>query len=156
MKASLILFFCMAALASAHIGETPQECVARYGQSFEKQTNDFGWSVLLFKKNGFDIFITYLDGKAQKIQYGHSNKNSIGIGDKLSDNEIQLLLKANDPGEWKKDNQSFMDEGWINQDATLLAAKPAMQEILFVVTKQYMAAQQAETKAKETRNLQGM
>jgi hypothetical protein len=156
MKSTILCLgaiFFLAHPAFCHLGENPVECQTRYGDPLEQQTDDYGNRVLLYKKNGFDIFITFLDDKASKVQYGHSIKK-FGIGDPISENETELLLKANYSGTWKKDG--VMGKSWESDDGNFFADAKPFTNILFVCTKEYIAVQNAAKKAKETKNLEGL
>jgi uncharacterized protein YdbL (DUF1318 family) len=64
----------------ARIGETEQECAARYGEPIKKLPNDS----LLYQKADLNIFITFFNGKADAIAY-----RKIAKDQQLSENEVE-------------------------------------------------------------------
>ena len=141
---------------SAHLNETIAQCVSRYGASTEEQTDSYNNKVLLFEKNGFDIFITFHDGKAGLIQYGKSKKDALGFGSPISDNEIDLILKANSPGPWAKLSDLSMADHWKTEDGNFSSEYRSVKPLLFVSTKEYDTWKAEAKKAKEIQNLKGM
>jgi hypothetical protein len=131
----------------ARIGETEQECTARYGEPVKKGSNDS----LLYQKSDLNIFITFFDGKADAIAYW-----KIAKGEQLSENEVEILLNSNSGGvPWKKRAVISMDREWETENGELLATYDNGEHMLMVGTKDYLARQKAKRAAKEGKNLEG-
>ena len=125
----------------ARIGETEQECAARYGEPTKKLSNNR----FLYQKSDLKIFIIFFNGKADAIAY-----SKIAKGQQLSENEIETLLETNSGGvPWQK------GEGlsWETETGALLANYT--DDMLIIATKDYFARQKAKDNAKESQNLEG-
>ena len=86
--------------ASARLGDTPSQCVERYGESLQpldvKNVEDGAYAA--FNMKGYKIGIQFVSGKCVSISYNKINREL-----KLSYDEIITLMKANkDAGYWKK------------------------------------------------------
>ena len=75
----------------ARIGETMDEAVKRYGEVI-RHGNIHGEELYSFKKNGFNILAHFHAGKIDRIMYSRES------GSKLTDEEIDTFLKANNKG----------------------------------------------------------
>ncbi|HEY5743631.1 MAG TPA: hypothetical protein VIS99_13935, partial [Terrimicrobiaceae bacterium] len=74
----------------ARIGETEQECAARYGEPIKQfPDNSFG-----YQKSDLGIIITFFNGKADAIAYRKIATNVLGKGEDISENEVEILLKS--------------------------------------------------------------
>lgn len=136
--------------AYARVGETTEQCRARYGEpisSSEKGT--------LYKKSGLLIVATFYEGKCDLIGYRKVEENSLGKAIKLTENEINLLLKSNSQSEWKKQNNLSMSSQWQTEDGTLFANYDIFENTLGVMSAEYLARQKAEREAKEKDSLKG-
>jgi len=146
----------LSSTAFCRLGESPAECGIRYGSPTETQTDENGNQVLRFTKGQYEIFITFLNGKAGQIQYSHNDRDRVGIGSDLSGNEVETLLKANFAGQWEKVPTFSMSEHWQNSECSMFAEKRNIKQVLFVWTKEFQESQAAAQKAKENKALQGM
>jgi hypothetical protein len=93
-----ILLLGLPSVSNARIGETLQQCVARYGQPdgepeeggvHPKATN------CAFVKDGLELLVTFYQGKAVDIIFSKLDERS------FSPSEVEELLKANGSG-WKE------------------------------------------------------
>ena len=86
--------------ASARLGDTPSQCVERYGKpliDFKEGEVEDG-TFAKFKMKGFEINTQFINGKCAFITYSKIDRKL-----KLSYDEIITLMKANkDAGYWKK------------------------------------------------------
>jgi hypothetical protein len=84
--------------ALARIGETYEQCVARYGAATSPPTKGSA----RFVKGGIIIMIDFSGGIAQEIRFaGQSDPGSFS-GKKLTDAQVQSILDANAAGSpWK-------------------------------------------------------
>lgn len=131
----------------ARIGETEQECAARYGEPVKKRPNNS----LLYEKSDLNIFITFFNGKADAIAYG-----KIAKGQQFSQNEIELWLKSNSGGvPWQERAVISMNRNWETENGELLANYNTAANLLMIATKGYFARKEAKKDAKEGQNLEG-
>ena len=131
----------------ARIGETEQECTARYGEPFEKLPNNS----VLYRKSDLGLVITFFNGKADSIAY-----RKIVKGQQLSENEVEILLNSNSGGvPWKKHAGAPVNREWLTENGELVATYVTHERLLMVVTKDYLARRKAKIEAKEVQNLEG-
>jgi hypothetical protein len=124
----------------ARIGETEQQCTARYGEPVKKLPNDS----LLYQKSDLNIFITFFNGKADAIAY-----RKIAKGHQLSENEVEILLNSNSGGvPWKKHALISVDREWVTENGELLTTYDSGEHLLMVGTKDYLAREKAKKDAK--------
>lgn len=115
---TLILFILagLSCLASARLGETPQQLESRYGKatSSEPQT-------LHFRKNGIFVVAKMLDGKCQSLTlhpYKEAPDGKLSDGDPLTEKQIEALLSSNSQSsKW----QGSRETGWKTPDGLLAA-----------------------------------
>ena len=142
---NLIKFLLPVALlgvVEARIGETVEECEKRYGKP--KVTPDHHF----YKKNGYNIAISFHKGKAHSITYGKISK------DKISEHEVLILLKANkSDGKWEKEN-GIGKTDWTN--GNLSARNTRMgSKTLVILTDEWLDLLIEKSKQEETKQLQG-
>jgi hypothetical protein len=145
----------------ARIGETEQECAARYGEPIKK----FPDNSFHYQKADLGILITFFNGKADAITYRKIATNVLGKGEEISENEIEILLKSNSGGvPWKKRvaisitknwETDSMTKHWETENGELLATYLTFDNLLKVGTKDYLAREKAKKDAKESKNLEG-
>lgn len=93
----IILTLLIGYACHARIGETKAECEKRYGKVF-KSTSDQE----IYKFKTFFISIRFLNGICQEILYSKHKGVTLEVV-KLSDDEINILLKANSDEKWESD-----------------------------------------------------
>ena len=143
----------LAASAQARIGETLQQCIARYGQV---QTAVPETGVQIFSKNGFLIAVMFLDQRASMVMVSKTHRNSINIPDPLSENEIDLILKANGQGTpWIEQGAIIKTGEWLNEESELYASYDRIKNLLTIVTQEWIRLQQAKQDATEAKALNG-
>jgi len=99
-----LLFALLPISALARIGETRQECDARYGKLTVSPLTHSGVTYLSYKIHGFDIDIKIIDSQCHKIKYIRKD-----YGD-FEEVEIDALLNLNGKG-WQK----LSPTTWKNQ-----------------------------------------
>ena len=130
----------------ARIGETDQQCVARYGEPTKTLPNNS----FLYQKSDLNIFIIFFNGKADAIAY-----RKIAKGQQLSENEIEVLLKSNSGGvPWQERAAISMNRNWETENGELLANYDPVEHLLMIATKDYFARKEKRD-AKEDHNLEG-
>lgn len=93
------------------LGETPAQCVARYGNPLQTY-REVGMGKARFRKNGFELMITFLDGLAECIEYQKLDKEH----KTFSQEEIKVLLSINGEN-WKlNENKEMFVTNWIAWD----------------------------------------
>ena len=136
----------------ARIGETEEECAARYGEPIKK----FPDNRFLFQKSDLGIIITFFNGKADAIVYRKIATNVLGKGEKISENEVEILLKSNSGGvPWKKRAVISMNRNWETENGEVFATYLTFENLLMVGTKDHLAREKAEKAAKEGQKLEG-
>ena len=136
----------------ARIGETEQECAARYGEPIKK----FPDNSLAYQKSGLAIIISFFNGKADSVVYRKIATNALGKGEQLSENEIEILLNNNSDGvPWKKLLAISMNRNWETENGEVLATYITFENLLKVGTKDYEAREKAKKDAKESKHLEG-
>jgi hypothetical protein len=151
--AYLILSLLAVTPALARIGETPEQCKARYGDPSkiikEKKT-------MVFQKSGVLVIVEFFNGKADTIGFRKLEQNVLGMSLEFSDNEIQNLLKANSGGkEWKMRQIISINKAWTTEDGELIAHLEAMDNHLMIATRDNLDRRASEKKAREDKSLGG-
>lgn len=95
--APIIVTFALLATASARLGETYEQCVARYGQPTEKlpydRDNMPGVEIYRFKSDKWGLAITFWKGKAYSIAYYTLDRSSPDI----APGERDAIMEVNVP-----------------------------------------------------------
>lgn len=154
--AGILLVLLTVAPAFARIGETPEQCEQRYGESNPlKSTGD----TKTYHKGDFSITIAFLKGKAAFIEFVRDIRTDAPVWDarNLSEEEIQKLLTANASGKsWKKQPSAPLKEGepeitfWLLEDNSCLAIY-VKGVSLKIVTREYDQLRADEAQAEEDR-----
>ena len=135
--------------ASARIGETVEQCEKRYGKAYPvRQSSD-----TMFRKNGFDIVVSFYAGKCDSIYY---IKNDGGFNP-ITEEEQQILRESNAEG-WRPilANEHFQIGSILHKTANHTAARyDLMSTCLQIATYDCLMRKEAARKAKETKNLKG-
>jgi hypothetical protein len=97
----------------ARIGETMDEAVNRYGDVVHHGIAH-GENLYSFKKNGFNILAHFHEGKIDRIMYSSES------GRKLTDEEIDTFLKANNHGRPMNEDLPYI---WVGKDAAATYSK---------------------------------
>lgn len=137
--------------AQARLGETPNECVTRYGQPV-KIDNEA--SLLVFIKAGLFIVSKFRNESCVTISFAKEERNILGISEPLSNAEIEALLAANafSGGDWRTEG-IIPGHRWTNSLA--LAQVDATTNILTISTRAEQERQAAERAAEDKKKLEG-
>ncbi len=109
---ALFVFLASTGTALARLGETIDECEARYGEIRERIKPQFPLSdeyAIVFIKSGIRIVIEYKDEKAWKLNYEG--------GPDLAANFAALLRSNNDDQDWGGPMEVFGKKFWVRPDA---------------------------------------
>lgn len=110
-KPAALVFLVLAALASpapARLGESPEECDARYGDpvgQIGSPVPDGDAEARVYRKNGFDITVAFRDGVAWWVRYAKQD---------LNQDQRTFLFKANgESEEWRGPLEFIERRFWI-------------------------------------------
>ncbi len=118
--------------AQAHLGETPQQCVARYGNPTgmdEKQTTFF------FTKEGVNVHATFDGGKCVKLILSKQAMGGLLRRD-FDDHEVRMLLAANSAGQTWEKSSGFVDDEWVTEKRDLCATHEGVTRRLVIMTQE--------------------
>jgi hypothetical protein len=139
-------------LVHARIGETPAECISRYGEPIEKKSE----SELIFSKSGMVIMVTFFEGRGDVVAYCKAAQDVLGQPEPLSDKEIEVLIGSNGAAAtWKKLPLISLDRQWGTEDGKLIARYATMSRMLVVGTAEFFKRSAAAKAEKESKNLDG-
>ncbi|RYD67686.1 MAG: hypothetical protein EOP83_02325 [Verrucomicrobiaceae bacterium] len=149
----LLLLLVSALPASARLGETRDECDKRYG--IPVKTLEGGG--IVYAKAGLHIVATFWNSKVSHIMVCKVERDALNTPKELSQNEIEILLKANDGGsEWKKSEAlAFMRSQWERADGKAVALYKQTDNYLTIIDTAYASHLDEEKEKKEAKVLDG-
>jgi hypothetical protein len=135
------------------LGETENQCVARYGDVLKRQdVIETGVTLhsIFFLKNGYTIAAGMLKDTVEFEYFAKDDSSA------LSDDQIQLLLNADADGkQWAKQNDAAFDKTtWIRDDGATAVYEP-VEKRLTIFSKTLLAAGAAAQKADDVQKTQG-
>jgi len=119
--------------AQAHLGETLEQCIARYGAPTGTTTDNDGNKTADFLKDGVIVGITFLNGKAAYELYMKADASE------LSATELKTLLEADSDAKntWSEYKNTDQLKSW-NRTDNAFAAYAIPIHYLTVETKEYI------------------
>ena len=125
-----------ATIATARIGETEAQISARYGGSVgDIPTQAFG-KISGFVAGGHVVGVAFVDGVSHMEMFSKKDQSE------MTASEIDTLLKANDPGEWKAEGTAKPHwRRWRTQDEALVALYDAGRHFLYINSKKFYEEQ---------------
>lgn len=115
----LVALFALLLPCSARVGETPQECVVRYGKPKEVDKKALE---LIFRKGPYAILTVFDQGKCVFISFLKMEPND--AGSQLTAVEIETLLDANiGKSQWS----SYGDGEYRSGDGKIVARKSGVR-----------------------------
>ena len=105
MKPLIFLAFFTVLIGSVHarIGETPQQCVMRYGEPIKGQVGD---EIMAFQKAGFYLMVEFFAGKCESISYRKVDPGPLDEGADITAVEFETLRESNGNGAaWSQTNE---------------------------------------------------
>ena len=136
----------------ARLGETVAECQQRYGTATKVDSK-----TLTFDKAGYFIVISFFEGKADSIAYTKLKTDGNGTPIKISDNEIDQLMKLHSGDlEWKKREVISINDEWETSQRDFFAYYDKLHNFLIITTKGFVERNNAEKKAKEDKAIKGL
>lgn len=143
----------------ARIGETPAECVARYGEPVTgKKTTDWlaAATEISFLKAGILVTAYFHEGRCEQIAFSNHEDGGDGDPKALTENEIDVLLRSNGGGKlWNERPTLVMDRVWDREDGYALAQYSMTQNLLVIRTSEAHDRAEKEKKAEEQKKLDG-
>lgn len=156
----LIALFLFASLVSfARIGETYGEAEKRYGKHIGKSvevSSKYGMWGRAYKKSGLQIYAVFLRGSIGLIAYQKIEKDVLGISKELSENEIQILLKANANGKWTGRHPSPFKKQWVSPDDKIVAEYDLAEHTLLIMTVKCMNLSNKLSEENDKEKLNGL
>ncbi|MGE0412015.1 MAG: hypothetical protein AB7I98_03910 [Verrucomicrobiales bacterium] len=148
-----LLLFILPAFGFARIGETEQQCSVRYGRPTGTGSDPAtGLDMNTYKKNGFEMYCYFDNGKCVRITYQKQLKTSAQAQPvDLTPEEALSLLKLNAEGDWKTLRSAFQ---WSNGDLTAEIDSDAKD--LIISSKAYSDAEKAFAKANAAAATKGL
>jgi hypothetical protein len=132
----------LAPAARARLGESEKQCENRYGTPTGTDVDPLlgDQKSVLYKKNGFVIRITFLNGRAGSIRFEKEDRSAI------TQDQIRLLLQFNSNGaEWR---QTLTEKdgvlGWDRQDGKGEATASADRKFLVIATAEFKLSLRAK------------
>lgn len=129
--------------AFGQVGETLQQCMAKYGPTAEKQARD--WH--RFTSAPYHLEIHFYQDKADAVQY----LNWAGGPKPFSKDEIEKLLRQNSAAHWEVMDDSPESTMFVVKGFTAIHMK--LDHILIVATDGYLERAVAAKAAAETGNI---
>ena len=127
----------LACQASARLGETPEQCKARYGEPIappdkEKQQ-------LVYRKAGITLIIKFWKGTAQYLIIGKSERDVLDQPVAMTEAEQETIAKANAGGQaLKKGSEGgILDRSWETEDGSRIAVYYTGENLLVISTREY-------------------
>lgn len=148
--AALMLSICP---ASARIGESPQQCNARYGNPTSASTPEMN----VYLVNGYIITCHFYSGQCDAILFQKGKSRGEMRPDELSAVEIATLLRANGGiQQWKEVEGGFGEQKWMTGDSQIGASYFSLTErMLVITTRGYGDRANAEKAAEQAKALKG-
>jgi len=139
--------------AWARIGETPEQCAARYGNSLGVLETT---GASIFSRAGVRIIVHFHEGIADYLVFVKEKPAGAAGSASFTDNEIQLLLAANGgPRTWGERNVLGLDKEWETGDLELFASKSFSDGYLVIMTAGALHRAAEKTAAAEQKKLEG-
>jgi hypothetical protein len=136
---SMLLAIILPQSAAGKVGETLDQCIARYGleQSLERTDNALfkGSKLHAFSSNGFRVVVEILDGKSVAATLGREKSLLAKTRPPMSKGLIDKLLKANGDGVgWKRVATSPTVMQWMRDDGAVAATYEPDHHLAFYAT----------------------
>lgn len=144
----LLLFLLCTSSALARIGESPEQCAARYGEPIRP---GFEPMSTVHQKAGIEVVCHYHEGKCDSIDFSRLGEGSNGQWPGFSMAEAKALMEASSGGKpWSLalDDQKLGFAMWRTEG---LDASHVYKGVcrLTITTTDYMKRRDAEKEAKE-------
>jgi hypothetical protein len=151
MKALLLLsvLISLSSPALARIGETPEQCEARYGKPVKTLEKGLRRGAV-YEKAGLQIQCEFHDNKCEYIYFKHLENNADGSKKFFAESELEILRDANSGGkEWtlpEKRHETFQTLRCGGLEAFYPHDRPSY---LLITTQAHRDRTKAERQAEE-------
>lgn len=146
-----LTLFAVAGSVQARIGETVDQCKARYGQILNIMPN----GIHVYEKHPFRVVCGYSEGVCVYIGFLNSERDVLDNPLPMSETQIQTILDANSKGRsWVKRQVISLHKEWQTSDGYLCAVY-SFENLLLISTKAEMDRSNAETVENEKKKLKG-
>jgi hypothetical protein len=155
MKTILILIL-SASACLARIGETLEQCSARYGKEISRQ-KEGGKEVIGFLKGELMTGVQMREAKAVTLLFVKHNENQ-AFPPELSAAELKTLLDANSAGStWVETTKQFdfVNRTWKTQNDERMAIYDTVKRTLIITTFEEANRMASEKEAAEKKDLDG-
>ena len=125
--------------AEARIGETLEQCKARYGEAETQDAPPPAEQCYLFHKNGIMVVVALVGGRAAQIVYAAVSPR--GESGELSGTQVTGLLAANsNGGSWTRSDDVGPTVYWMRSDRQVVAVYEPIRGYLTLTTVAHMNA----------------
>ena len=149
-----VVFVVSCSNCSARLGETLDQCIARYGPPISSSSkpadlpNGLGESIATFDKNGVVVVAIFFKGTVGGESILKADKSA------FSDTEKSVLMDADCANQtWNKMEGISMDERYVRADGSAYAICQNLDHALCFYSKDYFNALQAKQAADQKDNL---
>ncbi len=151
---TLAFFFALVSPLFARLGESLEECKARYGEPYEVLQES---STACFNKAGLTVIIQFDKGRAAGIVFHKKKEAGETVIAPLSDTELVALLASNSGGAtWvEREDLDLVKKIYDTKDESRLAIYDKIQHRLSFFTMAYLNMIEAKKEAEEAKNLNG-
>ena len=149
----LVVSIVSIAASQARLGETKEQCTARYGPAIKvnRETDS-----LFFRKNGLTVMASFYEGKCHSIAYIKVETDALGQTAEFSDVEKTALMEANSAGKaWSKRKAISLNSEWESDGGAVLAVYETLGHMLIVLTHDQYERETAAKAAEEKKKLEG-
>jgi hypothetical protein len=152
----VLVFGCLSigcAVTQARIGETDKQCEERYGKPIETEKGQ-SWQV--YQKADLFLLAHFHEGVCDSIMFRKVEATADGTAKELSENERELLLKANGGrNEWKTVERKGVTVILQTDDGRLQAQYDTRAHSLTIFTREAVRREKDAEKAEEEKKLKG-
>jgi hypothetical protein len=145
MKTLLLAALVIGSLSSpttalGRIGESMDECKARYGEPVGEDNDVIqipNSKLVVFMKAGLAVGVTLIDGRAAMINFQKVKKDSLGTPEPISDTEIDALLAANAVGKWRAVDSPVGKKQWMSEDGKYFGQQHLVRPSLTIMSRAF-------------------
>ena len=153
----LSILAALACVASARIGETPEQLVKRYGPSTPGERKE----ELRFHKNGIYVTAILWKGRCHGISFSHKAPYVSADSDEktgmdsapLTEIQIQQLMAVNSRSKWARSKVYPDRKMWITEDQENAATED--EDGLYINTREYMQYLSDQDEAEAAKKTKG-
>ena len=154
--------------ADARLGETLEQCIARYGPEQRLERSEFKLyrksKIVAFSRGGMRIVAEIVDGKTAAIVFAREDRTKVSLTggndeantQPLAESEIAKLLSASSNSKhWKRLRTPSTQMAWATADGTLMASYSTQTGRLLITNSETMRTWSARNQNAENADLSG-